>query len=548
MATVWSLTERRALETPDRQMLVDEHGQSFTFREFRAAAERTAAGLHARGIGPGTRVVWQLTTRLETLVVCSALCRLGAVQIPVLPIYRGRELSFVLGQTQASHVIVAPRWGDIDLATLAADAAAQTGAQLLVLDGELPAGDPATLPAPPERDDEVRWILYTSGTTADPKGAMHTDASAIAGGAGMVDGMVITSDDRVAMVFPIAHIGGCAVWHTAALLSGAALVFTEYVRPEAVCELLRSERVTIAGTGPAHHAIYIAAQQAHPGVPYFPDVRIYTSGGAAKPPSHFAYVMKELGKPTHSSYGMTEAPILTCTRPDDPEEVLAGSEGRGNAGVELRVLAHDGAVLGPGEPGEVVVKAPQVMQGYLDSSLDAAAFTSDGYLRTGDLGKLDAAGNLTITGRIKDVIIRKGETFSAREVEDSADHLARSGRRRRHRAAAPGARGAGVCLRGRGRPRSPADPREPHRSSRSERADEAEVAGAPGAHGEPALQPRRQGRQSRPEGARRLASGPQDQAASGPAAATRRSVADQSTGTSITVTPGVASAAAACVR
>ena len=362
-------------------------------------------------------MVWQLTTRIETLVVTAALCRIGAVQVPVLPIYRGRELAFVLSQTKATQVLAAPRWRDIELGSLAADAAAETGAKLLILDGELPEGDPASLPPAPTSDQEVRWIFYTSGTTADPKGAMHTDVSAIAGGAGMSDGMGITADDRVAMVFPVAHIGGCAVWLTASLLSGAVLVLTEYVDPSTIADLLRDNRVTVAGTGPAHHAMYLEAQHAHPGEPYFPDVRIYTSGGAAKPPSHYAMIMKELGKPVHSSFGMTEAPILTSTRADDPEDVLAGSEGRANTGAELRAVGADGRVLGPGEIGEIQARGPQVMQGYLDSSLDADAFV-DGWLRTGDLGRLDPIGNLTITGRIKDVIIRKGETFSAREVED----------------------------------------------------------------------------------------------------------------------------------
>jgi non-ribosomal peptide synthetase component E (peptide arylation enzyme) len=148
-------------------------------------------------------------------------------------------------------------------------------------------------------------------------------------------------------------------------------------------------------------------------------VRIYTSGGAAKPPSHYAMIKAELGKPVHSSYGLTEAPIVTCTHGDDPEEVLARSEGRAGAEVTLRIVdPATGARVAPGASGEVRIKAPQVMRGYLDSSLDADAFDADGFLRTGDLGSLDEQGNLTITGRIKDVIIRKGETFSAREVED----------------------------------------------------------------------------------------------------------------------------------
>jgi cyclohexanecarboxylate-CoA ligase len=418
VATVWSLVSDRAAATPDLKMLADEHGRSLTFQQFHIAAERAAAGLLDLGIGPGSRVVWQLTTRLETLVLTAALCRLGAVQIPVLPIYRGREIAFVLGQTGASHLLVARRWRDIDLAGVAATAAAETGARLTVIDGALPEGDPAHLGPPPERDDEVRWIFYTSGTTADPKGAMHTDVSASAGGAAMANGLDITPDDRIAMVFPIAHIGGCAVWFTCSMLCGAVLIFTEYVDADSVSDLLRTHRVTIAGTGPAHHAMYIAAQRAHPEAPYFPDVRLYTSGGAAKPPSHFAFIAKELGRPVHSSYGMTEGPILTCTHPDDPEEVLASSEGGPCAGVSIRIAGPDGSPLGAGDEGEILVKGPQVMRGYLDSGLDADAFDAEGWLRSGDLGKVDAVGNLTVTGRIKDVIIRKGETFSAREVED----------------------------------------------------------------------------------------------------------------------------------
>ena len=418
MTSFWSLITSRAAQTPEAEMLVDEHSRSLTFAGFRDAAERAAAGLHAWGIRPGTRVVWQLTTRIETLVLSAALCRLGAVQIPVLPIYRGRELAFVLGQTEAEFLLVAARWRDIDLAGLAADATAGTVVQMRVIDGALEEGDPAVLPPAPTDDDAVRWIFYTSGTTSDPKGAMHGDIAGINAGRVLNDGMQIGPADRVAMVFPIAHIGGCAVWQAACLLSGATLIFTEYVEPATIADLLREHRVTLAGTGPAHHALYVAAQRAHPGEPYFPDVRIYTSGGAAKPPSHFAMIAAELGKPIASSYGLTEAPILTSTHGDDPDEVLAGSEGRAGIGVTLKIVDLDGAELPSGVSGEVLAKAPQVMKGYLDTSLDAEAFTADGWLRTGDLGRLDGAGNLTITGRIKDVIIRKGETFSAREVED----------------------------------------------------------------------------------------------------------------------------------
>jgi cyclohexanecarboxylate-CoA ligase len=104
---------------------------------------------------------------------------------------------------------------------------------------------------------------------------------------------------------------------------------------------------------------------------------------------------------------------------DDSDEILANTEGRAMPGVELRVVTLDGEIAGPGEEGEIRAKAPQMMRGYLDAALDADAFDADGYFRTGDLGRLDADGNVTITGRLKDIIIRKGENISAKEVEDA---------------------------------------------------------------------------------------------------------------------------------
>jgi len=124
-----------------------------------------------------------------------------------------------------------------------------------------------------------------------------------------------------------------------------------------------------------------------------------------------------------SGYGLTEAPILTMGSPHDPDEILARCEGRPLDGVRLRVVRADGGEAAVGQEGEVRAKGPQVMLGYLDPALDAEAFDEEGWLRTGDLGRLDENGNLTVTGRIKDVVIRKGESISTREIEDLlADH------------------------------------------------------------------------------------------------------------------------------
>jgi acyl-CoA synthetase (AMP-forming)/AMP-acid ligase II len=218
-------------------------------------------------------------------------------------------------------------------------------------------------------------------------------------------------------VFPFTHIGGIT-WLFASLLVGSSNIITEAFDPKATTELLRREDVTLAGSGTPFHLAYLAAQRAAPGEPLFPSVRAFPGGGAPKPPQLHLDVKAELGGVgVVSGYGLTEAPLLTMSSVDDPDDALAHTEGRPLPGVELRLVTLDGRVVGPGEEGEVRAKAPQVMLGYTDPSLDADAFDEDGWFRTGDLGRLEP-GALVVTGRLKDVIIRKGENISAKEVED----------------------------------------------------------------------------------------------------------------------------------
>ena len=147
-------------------------------------------------------------------------------------------------------------------------------------------------------------------------------------------------------------------------------------------------------------------------------MRNFPGGGAPKPVELY-WEMKDLfGAPIVSGYGLTEAPILTMGSGDDSDDDLARTEGAAMPGVELKLVKLDGTPAATGEEGEVRAKAPQLMLGYLDASLDADAFDDEGFFRTGDLGTLNERGMLTITGRLKDVIIRKGENVSAKEVED----------------------------------------------------------------------------------------------------------------------------------
>jgi acyl-CoA synthetase (AMP-forming)/AMP-acid ligase II len=234
----------------------------------------------------------------------------------------------------------------------------------------------------------------------------------------MAERLALVPEDRSALVFPFTHIGGI-IWLFAGLMTGLVHLIDEAFDPVGTTEFLAREDVTLAGSGTPFHQAYLKYQREHPDRTLFPNARAYPGGGAPKPPQLHYDVKDELGGVgIVSGYGLTEAPILTMASIDDTDEILANTEGRATPGVELRIAKLDGGVAAPGEGGEVRAKAPQLMKGYLDSTLDPDAFDEDGFFGTGDLGRLDEEGNLTITGRLKDVIIRKGENISAKEIED----------------------------------------------------------------------------------------------------------------------------------
>jgi acyl-CoA synthetase (AMP-forming)/AMP-acid ligase II len=420
---LWALVEARANGAPDVVIAVDEDGRTLTGKEYRDAAERAAAGLQALGVGPDVNVSWMLPTWLESAVLVAALARLGAVQNPMLPILGTREMRFITHQTGAKLLIVPSEWKGRAYGDEAREIANEvSGVEVLIVDRELPDGDPATLPPPPApvtpESAPVRWVFYTSGTTADPKGARHTDLTVKASATAMIEALEITDADRAAMVFPFTHIGGIG-WLFTMLMTGCVGVFVEAFVPQTTIPVLQRENLTLAGAGTPFHMAYLAAQRTQPDTPLFPAVRAYPGGGAPKPPQLHYEVHEELGGVgIVSGYGLTEAPILTMNSVRDTDAQLADTEGTPTPGVDLRFVKLDGTVAADGEEGEIRAKGPQVCRGYLDESLDADAFDDEGWFRSGDLGIVRADGHVQITGRLKDVIIRHGENISAKEVED----------------------------------------------------------------------------------------------------------------------------------
>lgn len=422
--TLWALIEKRAQESPNALVMVDETDREVTFAELRDGAERIAAGLHARGLEPGDAVSWVLPSRIDTVLLVCALARLSVVQNPCLPIYRERELSFVTKQTGARLLVHPGEFRGVDYRALAKSLQEDRPAlEMLDLSDGLPEGDPATLPAPPEEtapeDAPVRWIFYTSGTTSDPKGARHTDATLHAKSFGMANVLDLKEDDRIALVFPMAHIGGIG-WLFSALMSGAGMIMIEIFAPEDTIPILARHGVTQAPAGTVFHQAYLEHQRRKPETPLFPRVRTFPGGAAPKPPPlHYDLVNEMGGVGIISGYGLTECPIIAMNSTRCAPEKLAHTEGRVNPPeAKMRVVTLDGEEAGPGVEGEIRAFGPQLFKGYVDESLNEAAFDEQGFFRTGDLGYLDEDGYVVITGRLKDVIIRKGENISAQEIED----------------------------------------------------------------------------------------------------------------------------------
>ncbi|MCD9144650.1 class I adenylate-forming enzyme family protein [Streptomyces albireticuli] len=424
--TLWELLDRRAARTPGALALVqaDDPGpdgadRSLTFGALRDRAERVAAGLHGLGVRPGARVAWQLPTRLETVVLTFALARLGAVQTPLIPYYRDREAGHALRATGAGFFAVPGVWRGFDHTAMAFRLALSLPSPPLVFTAydTLPEGNPAVLPAPPAEGTSVRWIYWTSGTTSDPKGTLHTDRGLIAAGACLARALRLTPDDVGSMAFPYAHVAG-PDYTVMLLLCGFPAVLMEHFALPGSLDAYRRHEVTVAGGSTAFYAMFLAEQRKDPGRPLLPALRLMAGGGAPKPPELYHRVVRELGCRLVHGYGMTEAPMITMGDPDDTDAHLAGTEGRPPEGMEIRVVdGTTGLPVPAGTDGHVRLRGEAVCRGYLDPEQHAGAFDDEGFLITGDLGRLTDDGYLVLTGRAKDVIIRKGENISAQEVE-----------------------------------------------------------------------------------------------------------------------------------
>jgi len=402
--------------------------ERLSFAELAHRVETTAAGLRRLEVGAGDVVAYQLPNWWEAVVVFLAAARIGAVVNPLLPIFRERELRFTLAQSGASLIFAPGVFRGFDYLALieslrpdlpalrhvvacrtAAAAGTHGFAELLTDSVDAPAAvDP----------DSLLLLMYTSGTTADPKGVLHTHNTLAAEILSLRRVHGLGPGDRTLMPSPLTHISG--VIHailTPAILGTCAVVMDRWDPLEAL-GLLAAEGVTYMAGAPT----FLQEMVQHPRVGEFATtaLRLYSCGGAA--------VSADLVRTARAKfpscvakrvYGSTEFPTLSTTGPDDARSHGIETEGRVITPAEIRIARDDGTAAVSGEEGEVQARGPECFVGYADTCLNQDAFTADGWFRTGDLGTLDRDGYLRITGRLKEIVVRKGEKLSVREIEEA---------------------------------------------------------------------------------------------------------------------------------
>ncbi len=415
-ATYWTLIADAAQRQPNRPLLADDYGRSLSARQLHDAASATAAAFAERGVGAGTMVSWQLPTTLEAVVVMAALidsvrCKTRSSR------YCGSARSVSSPSNwQPNSLWCLNFGGDSITASLPGSWPRSRASRLSPSTWRHPRspvsfGCPVLALMPsrqaPAPDGDTQWIYYSSGTTAAPKGIRHTDSTVVAGSRGLVTAMGITAGDVDPIAFPIAHIGGAAMV-AAALMTGMRLALFEVFDPAATPLAIAAHNPTFLGTATPFFVAFLEAQRAHGDQPLFGALRGCIAGGAP--------ITAELGRQVRETFGMagianawgmTEFPVATSPPLDAAAEVLDYTVGAPVPGVSVRVV-----------DGELRLKGPQCFLGYADAALDADAFDEDGWLRTGDLGLIDADGNVRVTGRIKDAIIRNAENVSALEIEN----------------------------------------------------------------------------------------------------------------------------------
>lgn len=380
-----------------------------TFRDVENVARRLAAGLRDRGVGPGDVVAMQLPNWMEAAATFWAAAFLGAVVVPIVHFYRRKEVSHIIATVKPRVFITTEQFGRMtfepdlyeDVSIVALVGARETEARRdfdVLLSNEPMLGTVPTDPASPA------LIAFTSGTTRDPKGVIHSHQTLGCETRQLRDGSP-SDRGRQITATPVGHFIGMVSALLIPVIDGAPIDLVDVWDPARVLALMKSEGMSISG-GPPY---FVTSLLDHPDCTD-EHRRLFTSlglGGSVVPAA-VTKRLADLGVFTYRSYGSTEHPSITGSGPEAPESKRLHTDGDVRPGVEIK-LADD---------GEILSRGPDLCLGYTNHELTALAFDDDGWYHTGDIGVLDDDGYLTISDRKADIIIRGGENIGALEIEE----------------------------------------------------------------------------------------------------------------------------------
>ena len=435
--TFYAILARRAKTHPDRVAIVDRD-RRVTYGELKTRIDRVAAGLDALGIEAGDVVTIQLPNWAEFAYVFFALERLGAVANQIGPDFRSREVDYILRFSE-SRAFVCPasfkgfdyvkmigelRPGLPDLRAVCALGAAPdlatrgglTTRGLVSLDALLEDADAVVPRGAGQGANDIMRMAFTSGTTGNPKGVIHSHNTTLSTCRTLNNDMRVTEDEVFLVYLPLGLNWGYLTL-VQSVMAGARVVLLDQFGARAALELIQRERVTCIPTAPA--SIIAMLNEPELGRFDFSSLRVVITGGASCPVETIREFRARLHGQLIELYGMLETGFHTYTRLSDDPEAVTGTVGKVSSGLGLRLIDESGRDVPVEAEGEIAAEGPSVHLGYhKNPQANAELFTADGWFRTGDLGQLDAAGNVRIVGRLKEMINRGGKKFFPREIEE----------------------------------------------------------------------------------------------------------------------------------
>lgn len=432
--TITDYLDEWAERTPDKVAFVDPRRQ-ITYAELKAEVDHVALGLLDLGIAPGDVISFQLPNWIEWVVVHYAATRIGAISNPLIPIYRAREVDFMVGMAESKLLVVPSSFRGFDHVAMVDELRSEWPAleHVLVVDGQPGQGtsswedfvatrwedrrDPGELASLRPDANDVTLLIFTSGTTGEPKGVMHSHNTVVAANTPLPERLGITSDTVFHMASTLAHLTGFLYGARLNVHHGATTILQDVWNNEEFVRLVEKHGISYtSGATPFLHDMLDAPNLADHDLS---SLTRFCCMGAPIPRAIVREAREKLPETVVvGGWGQTENGLVTLGIPGDPEERIIETDGYPWPGMEIRTMGADGQSVPAGEEGALQVRGPFLFIGYAKRIEMTRDLFDDGWFDTGDLAKIDVDGYVRLSGRTKDVIIRGGENIPVAYVEN----------------------------------------------------------------------------------------------------------------------------------